>query len=105
VGVARTLSCHSILLLATHTLASVEPASIPEGQPAQLRIVSISRIITLPLSKERWGVTTSAWYREPNESSPHPGVSPLYTASAIVAASGLDPADKAGPGTKNQTAL
>jgi hypothetical protein len=40
----------------THTLASVEPASIPsKGQPTQLQIVSITQVFTIPLSSEPLG--------------------------------------------------
>ena len=56
------------------------------------------------LIKERWSVTASAWYCEPNERSPHPGVLPykrsqpeprrLNYCQHDGAAAGLDPAGR-----------
>jgi len=68
-------------------------------QPIQQRIVSILWIMTVPLSKEHWSVTTNAWYHRPNESSPQPGVLPYDNPNANTGLPGLDVSDKDTPGT------
>ena len=52
----------------------------------------------LMLIKLHWSATTSAWYQEPNKTSPQPGVLPyknieysLTDPNGIEEAAGLDP--------------